>query len=562
MKIELTDKNVKLLGRTVSFGDTLLLSLSGSGIEFEYTGKGFDITFMGGEAAALKDNDVNYARIGIYVDGIVAKDFLLDRKELTVHIGEDILQGSTPHMVRIMKLSECAMSLVGIKPLEVSEGDTVKPTPAKALKIEFIGDSITCGYGVEDPDPLHDFKTGTENVTRAFAYKTAKALDADFQMFSISGYGIISGYTPDPAERHADQLIPDFYESMGLSYDKLDGIPASQDIKWDFSGYVPDIVVLNLGTNDDSYCQDDKDRQAWYASEYVKFLKTIRKYNAGAYIVCAFGLMGDRLYPTICGAVKTYSEETGDKRITTIHLPEQDPAEGYGANYHPLESEHEKAAKVLTEELSKLINNTKIVTKSCAGKIYCLMGKSSSGKDTIYKKLLEKTGDRFKTIVSYTTRPIRDGETDGVEYHFVTVPGFEKMRDDGKVIEYRCYHTIHGDWYYFTADDGQIDLTNDDYLLIMTPEGYKNLQKYFGKDKVMPIYIEVETGLRLLRAVERERKQHSPKYAELCRRFLADEEDFSEDKLEALGIKKTYQNVDLEETVEDIIKDLSMDCTM
>ena len=89
MRIELTDKNVKRLGRTVSFGDTLLLSLSGSGIEFEYTGKGFDITFTGGEAAALKDNEANYARIVIYVDGIVAKDFLLDRKELTIHIKDD-----------------------------------------------------------------------------------------------------------------------------------------------------------------------------------------------------------------------------------------------------------------------------------------------------------------------------------------------------------------------------------------------------------------------------------------------------------------------------------------
>ena len=130
MRIELTDKNVKLLGRTVSFGDTLLLSLSGSGIEFEYTGKGFDITFTGGEAAALKDNEANYARIGIYVDGIVAKDFLLDRKELTIHIKDDILQGTASHVVRIMKLSECAMSLVGIKPLEVFDDDTVKPTPA------------------------------------------------------------------------------------------------------------------------------------------------------------------------------------------------------------------------------------------------------------------------------------------------------------------------------------------------------------------------------------------------------------------------------------------------
>ena len=355
MRIELTDKNVKLLGRTMLFDDTLLLSLSGSGIEFEYTGKGFDITFIGGEAAGLKNNDENYARIAIYMDGMIVKDFLLNKKELTVHMGDDILPGRGSSVIRVLKLSECAMSLVGIKPLEASEGDTLKPTPDKPVKIEFIGDSITCGYGVEDPDPLHDFKTGTENVTRSFSYKTAAKLDVDFQMFSISGYGIISGYTPDPAERHADQLIPDFYESMGLSYDKLEGIPKSQDIKWDFTKYVPNFVVLNLGTNDDSYCQDDKERQAWFASEYVKFLKTIRKYNEKAYIVCAFGLMGDRLYPTICGAVKTYSEETGDDRITTVHLPEQDPKVGYGANYHPLESEHEKAAVMLTDALMTIM---------------------------------------------------------------------------------------------------------------------------------------------------------------------------------------------------------------
>ena len=191
-----------------------------------------------------------------------------------------------------------------------------------------------------------------------------------------------------------------------------------------------------------------------------------------------------------------------------------------------------------------------------SGKIYCLMGKSSSGKDTIYKKLLEKTGDRFKTIVSYTTRPIRDGETDGVEYHFVTVPEFERMNDNGKVIEHRCYHTIHGDWYYFTANDGQIDLCAGDFLLIMTPEGVKNLKKHFGDEVVVPLYIEVETGLRLTRAIEREKRQANPKYAELCRRFLADEEDFSEERLGELGSIRRYQNTDLDTCVSEIIKDI------
>ena len=148
------------------------------------------------------------------------------------------------------------------------------------------------------------------------------------------------------------------------------------------------------------------------------------------------------------------------------------------------------------------------------------MGKSASGKDSIYKKILEKAPGRFKTIVSYTTRPIRSGETEGVEYHFVSVPEFKAMDEADKVIEYRCYHTVHGDWYYFTANDGQINLDRFDYLLIMTPEGCKSLKKYFGDKAVVPIYIEVEAGLRLHRALERERSQQSPKYAELCRRFL------------------------------------------
>ena len=185
-----------------------------------------------------------------------------------------------------------------------------------------------------------------------------------------------------------------------------------------------------------------------------------------------------------------------------------------------------------------------------------MMGKSSSGKDTIYKKLLKELPDRFKTVVPYTTRPIRSGETDGVEYRFRTVSDYKKLLESGKIIESRVYHTVHGDWYYFTADDGQIDLHKNDYILIMTPEGCAGLKKYFGDDMVLPIYIEVEDGIRLYRAVERERSQESPKYAELCRRYLADEIDFAEDNLRAIGVKKHYNNIDLETCVREICKDI------
>ena len=353
MKIDLTSKNVKYLGRTRLFGDTLFLSLSGSGIEFEYTGKGPDITFIGGGASEVPDNEGNYARVAIYVDGIRQQDFQIDKKVISVHIA--VNSGEKKSIIRIIKLSECAMSLVGIKPFEIADGETVKPTPQKDIKIEFIGDSITCGYGIDDPDPMHNFKTSTEDVTKAFAYKSASSVNADYSMFSISGYGIISGYTDNPDIRHDDQLIPTFYESMGLSYDRLEGIPSSSDIPWDFSQFVPDIAVLNLGTNDDSYCQDDKNKQDEFASLYVQFLKTIRNHYKNAYIVCAFGLMGDRLYPTVCKAVETFKAETGDSRITTVHLPEQDASVGYGANYHPLESEHQKAADTLIPVLKNII---------------------------------------------------------------------------------------------------------------------------------------------------------------------------------------------------------------
>ena len=185
------------------------------------------------------------------------------------------------------------------------------------------------------------------------------------------------------------------------------------------------------------------------------------------------------------------------------------------------------------------------------GKIYCVMGKSSSGKDTVYKKLKEQYKE-FRLIVPYTTRPIREGEKDGVEYYFVDPEQFRAMKEDGKVIESRSYNTKCGIWTYFTADDGQIDLSAADYLLIGTLVSYRALRKYFGESYIVPIYLEVEDGLRLVRALERERRQDEPKYAEMCRRFLADEEDFSEENLIKSGITERFGNEDFTECLNKI----------
>ncbi len=193
------------------------------------------------------------------------------------------------------------------------------------------------------------------------------------------------------------------------------------------------------------------------------------------------------------------------------------------------------------------------------GKIYCLLGKSSSGKDTLFKMLLEESGLALKTIVPYTTRPIRVGEQEGVEYHFVTEETQKELEAEGKIIELRAYDTICGVWKYFTVDDGQIDLAMDNYLVIGTLESYVKMRDYFGAEKLVPLYVEVEDGERLLRALTRERAQKEPNYAELCRRFLADSVDFSAERLKAAGICRWFENTEKNITCKELVSYIKAD---
>lgn len=187
------------------------------------------------------------------------------------------------------------------------------------------------------------------------------------------------------------------------------------------------------------------------------------------------------------------------------------------------------------------------------GKIFYIMGKSSTGKDTIYKRLLERPENTLRTIVMYTTRPIREDERDGVEYFFVDEERQRELEAEGRIIELRCYHTFHGEWKYFTVKDEQIDLERNDYLVIGTLESYAMTRNYFGRDRLVPIMIELDDGIRLQRALDREKLQKPPRYQELCRRYLADEEDFAEDKLAEAGIEKCFYNDDLERCLSEIV---------
>ena len=187
------------------------------------------------------------------------------------------------------------------------------------------------------------------------------------------------------------------------------------------------------------------------------------------------------------------------------------------------------------------------------GKIFYIMGKSSSGKDSIYRQLEGNQELGLKRLVIYTTRPIRDGEVNGREYFFADENKLKEFRRNGKLIEARTYQTVYGPWTYFTADDGQVSVGNDSYLGIGTLESFVRLREYYGNEVMWPVYIEVEDGERLERALAREKTQEVPKYEEMCRRFLADQNDFSEENILKAGICKRFENHYLDECVKEIV---------
>ena len=346
-----SDKNVKMLGRTAYLDDDVLyFAFSGTGIEFTFTGTKCSITVVGDSGSTNSANADSQARVGIYVDGERVIDDMVDQAEEIYNVIDSDTEVTAT--VSLVKLSETANSIMGIKEIKVV-GSEIKPTANKDMLVEFVGDSITCGYGVDDPDKDHHFSTKTEDITKAYGYKLAQKLDADYSMVSLSGYGIISGYSGD-GNKVTAQTLPQYYDKLGYSWNTCGSFTA-QETEWDFSKRQPDLIFINLGTNDDSYTGDNADLQEEYSAAYTEFIKQVRAKNPDAKIFCAFGVMGDRLYPYVEKAVERYTEETGDSNVQAIKLSPQSASNGYAADWHPSEATHEATAKGIMRELNKIL---------------------------------------------------------------------------------------------------------------------------------------------------------------------------------------------------------------
>lgn len=344
-------EHVKPLGRTLFFDDMLLMGYSCTGAEFKVKAKHLDITIAGDNKANMPVDNGSAARIVVFVDGERKLDemILSPSQTFTVFDNTQTVEG----LVRVIKVSEATSSLAAISKITTDKAGVIYPAEERKLKLEFIGDSITCGYGIDDLDRNHHFKTSTEDGSKTYAYKTAANLDADYSMVSISGWGIISGYSGD-GKKQANSQLPRYYDRLAVSWSTIDGVDPKV-VRWDFNSFVPDIVVVNLGTNDSSYTKKDSAKIAEYKAAYVEFLKDIRAKNEKAYIICSLGMMGQDLCAAVKEAVTEYSSQTGDTRICDLKFANQSFADGIAADWHPSEKTHEKAANLLTAKIKEIM---------------------------------------------------------------------------------------------------------------------------------------------------------------------------------------------------------------
>lgn len=349
--IKPTNENVKILGRTKTLDDILYINYSCSGIEFEFTGSKLDVTLYSN--CGNYENDFKaHAAVFINDSEVPSKRFVIDSVEKSYTLYES----EKPENVKIklLKMSEAAFAKLGIKELTIYDFQDIKKTKDNPRKIEFIGDSITCGYGNEGKLDIDVFKTSQENPWLAYASKTARKLNADYNLVSWSGIGIISSYTEEEVPND-ELLMPKLYKYTDMDLDKIHGIPQSDYEVWDNSRFVPDLIVINLGTNDSSYTKNIKERVDCFENGYLKFLSQVRQANPSSTILCILGVMGDDLYPSVEKCVSCFSQEFHDDNIYSIHLTPQDEADGIGTDSHPSLPTHDKLSIKLAEKIKEIM---------------------------------------------------------------------------------------------------------------------------------------------------------------------------------------------------------------
>lgn len=337
----------RLGGRTTWQDGVLFLGYSASFLELSFKGTRAEAEFL---TDRLDWEDIHRAWVAVFVDGseTPALRFPLtkERERFLLYESKEAKEVT----LRIMKYSEAAFGAVGIVSFEV-EGELLPPPAAKPKKIEIIGDSITCGYGIEGVVDVDTFTTAQENPWNAYGCRIARALDADFSLISWSGNGIVSHWVPEDVNepRNDEALMPELYYYEDYSADLRRGKARADFIKHDFAAYQPQLIIINLGTNDGSYTRNIPARDRSFVNGYIKFLRQIREVNPDANILCTVGVMATAAKDLVAEAVERVNAFGDNKVFFREAFLQNGEVDGIGADWHPTESTQKKLAEYLVD---------------------------------------------------------------------------------------------------------------------------------------------------------------------------------------------------------------------
>lgn len=293
------DTDALFFGRTYDKAGIRWMNWSGSGFSVRFQGSGLAAEFYSNASDAK-----NIAYLKVYIDGVEQEDIRLQKDIQMVMLAED-LDPKTEHMVEVRKRTNALSSTAGVSRLVLTDGKVLEPQQSKERLVEFLGDSLTVGYvASKEGKTATAWSTMTEDVTGTYIPQIAKAFDAEYQVVAISGRGVVRNNGGD-----ADILFPDIYG-------KTDYFNAP-DKEYDFKTQ-PDVIVINLGTNDESDANKNLSAKT-FRKGLKEFLQEVRKNNPDAQILYTYGLVRVGLSKHIQTVIAEL-QKAGDANIHYLQL--------------------------------------------------------------------------------------------------------------------------------------------------------------------------------------------------------------------------------------------------
>ena len=318
-----SDDYIKPLGRSLFKDDTRMFTYTCSGIEFEFFGTSASIDVICG----------GKARVAVYVNDELTEDIILDKGETSL----DVFSANEAKYSKITlrKLSEMGYNYVGVKGINVTSQGMIYPSAEKAHSIEYIGDSVTCGYGIDNDD--------FGNGSKSYAALVAKRFDVDYSICACGGIGVYSAYTEGNTPNR-DSLIGELYDKQAIDNEI-----------WDFSQQY-DLIVINMGSNDNVWVRGIDEREQRFGEAYYELIAQVREANPDSCIICSYGVLSTGLMDEIRKQADRYSSENNDSKLYCFQYELQDIVrDGYGTNYHPSAKTHENMANDLSDYISELL---------------------------------------------------------------------------------------------------------------------------------------------------------------------------------------------------------------